>query len=591
MTTTTAKGGSFLITNTEPNDVFTPEDLTPDQLSAAQRARDFIQNEVQPHMSQLIQQDLPLNRELILKAGGAGLLGADIETMYGGMGLDKITSTLIAAASTGADVFSITWGVQSGIGSLPLVIFGSQAQKEKYLPGLAKGTKIGAYALTEPAAGSDALGIKTKAALSPDGKHYIINGEKIFITNGGLADIFFTYAKVDGDKFTAFIIEKDIPGVSIGPEIKKMGIRGSSTTGITFQDVKVPMENVLYEIGRGHEVAFCILDLGRFRLAVACAEKGKAAIEQSVKYAKQRVQFGKSISHFGLIQQKLTDMAIRTYVSESMVYRTAALLEQAFAGVDERTPGYGNQMYRRISEFTIEYSISKVLCSEMLSAIVDEAVQIYGGRGFIEGNPAERMYRDSRINRIFEGTNEINRLLMVSWLLRKAAANELPLLHLARQVMTNLQITPPLPGHDGPLGYQQKLLDIAKKIFLLVCGTAVKQYGTTIEDEEEVLGYLSNIMMEIFATESGLLRTMKSIVSVGEEKSRLKIDMIQVYVNDALRRVEDNARQLMGAMESSDALTAQLTAWCRQTPSPPPNTIAARRRIAAAIIDAEKYVC
>lgn len=583
----TIKGGSFLVADIAPGEVFTPEDFTGDHQAIRQTALEFVRNEVKPHLGRLLQQDLPLSRELMLKAGERGLLGADVDKAYGGTGLDKIASTLIVAASTEADVFSLTWNAHSGIGTLPLVIFGNRAQKEKYLPGLVRGSQIGAYALTEPSAGSDALAIQTKAVLSPDGRHYLLNGEKIFISNAGLADIFATYAKIDGEKFTAFVVERGFPGISIGPEIKKMGIRGSSTAGISFRDARVPVENVIYEIGRGHEVAFCILDLGRFRMAAACAEKGKAAIESSVKYARQRVQFGKPISQFGLIQQKLADMAIMTYIGDSTVYRTAGLLEQAFSGVAKNAPDYSKQMYRRISEFTMEYSISKVLCSETLNVIADEAVQIYGGRGYIEGNSAERMYRDARINRIFEGTNEINRLLMVRWLLRKAAANEIPLLPLARQLMADLPAPP--AARSEPLGYQQELIAVAKKIFILVCGAAARKYESTIEGEEEVLGYLSDIMIEIFAMESGLLRAMKSVA--GEAKPALKMDMVQVYVNDAMRRVEDCAIQVLTAVTTGDALMTQLAALRRLASLPPVNTVAARRRIAAAVIDAEKYVC
>ncbi|MBI4304185.1 MAG: acyl-CoA dehydrogenase family protein [Chloroflexi bacterium] len=587
------RGGSFLTSDISPSEIFTPEDVTRDQLMIMKIAQDFVQKEVKPHIDRLLQQDLPLNRSLMLKAGQQGLLGADIDQEYEGKGLDKIASTLIVAASTGADVFSITWNAHSGIGTLPIVIFGNESQKEKYLPGLARGTSIAAYALTEPAAGSDALSIQTRAVLSPDGKHYVLNGEKIFISNAGLADVFIAYAKVDGDKFTALVVERGYPGISIGPEIKKMGIRGSSTATVFFKGTPVPAENVLYEIGRGYEVAFCILDLGRFRLAVACTEMGKIAIEHSVRYAKQRVQFGKPISQFGLIQQKLANMAIKTYISESMVYRTTGLLKQAFSGVDKKAPDYGKQMYGRISEFTVEYSISKVFASEALSDIVDEAVQIYGGRGYIEGNPAERMYRDSRINRIFEGTNEINQLLMVRWLLRKATAGEIPLFPIAQQLMSELPaITPVSPGlHDGPLGYQQRLLDLAKKIFILIFGAAARKYGAEIENEEEILGYLSNIMIEIFAMENGLLRAMKSMAAVGEEKSALKIDMARVYVSDAMRKIEDCSVQVLAAIETGDAPTTQLASLRKLARLTPIDTISARRRIAAAVIDAEKYVC
>lgn len=587
------KGGSFLIEDVALEGVFTPEDFTESHLMIKKTTEDFIKNEIQPYNDRLLDKDLDLNRQLMQKTGELGLLGADIDEEYGGAELDKIASTLITAASAWADAFALTWNCHTGIGSLPLVIFGNRAQKEKYLPALAKGVKIGAYALTEPTAGSDALSIKTKAVLSPDGKNYILNGEKMFITNGGLADIFFTYAKVDGDKFTSFIVERGFDGVSTGAEEKKMGIRGSSTTSVIFEDAVIPVENVLHEIGRGHVVAFCILDLGRFKLAAACSEASKIAIEQSVRYAKQRIQFQKPIAQFGLIQQKLADMAIKTYIAESMVYRTAGLLDQAFAGADKAVDDDGKQMSARISEYVIECSICKVYCSEVLDFATDEAVQIHGGYGFIEDYPVERMYRDSRINRIFEGTNEINRLLMPDRLFRKVLKDELPLFSEAQKLMADLaDILPAVPGaEDGPLGYQQKLLDMARKIFILVSGAAVEKYGTDIKDEQEILGYLSNIMIEIYAVESGLIRAMKSLLAAGEEQSRLKVDMVQVYVNDTIRKIEEYATNIVTAMETGDVLAAQLDALGKLARRAPINTVASRRRIAAAIIDTEKYFC
>lgn len=587
------KGGSFLIEDVALEGVFTPEDFTESHLMIKKTTEDFIKNEIQPYNDRLLDKDLDLNRQLMQKTGELGLLGADIDEEYGGAELDKIASTLITAASAWADAFALTWNCHTGIGSLPLVIFGNRAQKEKYLPALAKGVKIGAYALTEPTAGSDALSIKTKAVLSPDGKNYILNGEKMFITNGGLADIFFTYAKVDGDKFTSFIVERGFEGVSTGAEEKKMGIRGSSTTSVIFEDAVIPVENVLHEIGRGHVVAFCILDLGRFKLAAACSEASKIAIEQSVRYAKQRIQFQKPIAQFGLIQQKLADMAIKTYIAESMVYRTAGLLDQAFAGADKVVDDDGKQMSARISEYVIECSICKVYCSEVLDFATDEAVQIHGGYGFIEDYPVERMYRDSRINRIFEGTNEINRLLMPDRLFRKVLKDELPLFSEAQKLMADLaDILPAVPGaEDGPLGYQQKLLDMARKIFILVSGAAVEKYGTDIKDEQEILGYLSNIMIEIYAVESGLIRAMKSLLAAGEEQSRLKVDMVQVYVNDTIRKIEEYATNIVTAMETGDVLAAQLDALGKLARRAPINTVASRRRIAAAIIDTEKYFC
>jgi alkylation response protein AidB-like acyl-CoA dehydrogenase len=372
-----------------------------------------------------------------------------------------------------------------------------------------------------------------------------------------------------------------------------MGIRSSSTTPLVLEDARIPVENVLYEIGRGHIVAFCILDMGRFKLSAACYGLGKIALENSIAYAKQRMQFGKPISQFGLIQQKIADMAIKTFIAESMVYRTAGLLDGAFSGVDKADDNYGNLMSKRISEYAVECSICKVFCSEALDFIADEAVQIHGGYGYIEDYPVERIYRDARINRIFEGTNEINRLLMPGWLLRKALKNENPLFARAQQVMGELLIiTPVMPTlEDEPLGYQKKLLDMAKKIFILGCGAAAQKYQMEIENEQEILGYLSDMMIEIYAMESGLLRAMKSLDASGEEKSRLKIDMVKVYVNDAMRRIEDYGIQILAAIETGDTLMTQLAALRKLARLTPLNTIALRRSIAGPIIEAERFWC
>lgn len=590
---TSQQGGAFLLEDVLPEDVFTPEDFNESQLMIMKMTDDFVKNEVEPVKDKLEHKNFDLMRKLMLKAGELGLLGADIKEEYGGAGMDKISSAIIAAHSGGAGSLAVTWNCQTGIGSLPLAFFGNKAQKEKYLPSIAKGIKIGAYALTESTAGSDALSIKTKAVLSPDGKHYILNGEKQFITNGGLADVIFTYAKVDGDKFTSFIVEKGFKGVSVGAEEKKMGLRGSSTTPVIFQDAIVPTENVLFEIGQGHTVAFCILDMGRFKLGAVCAENVKLALEQSVKYAKGRVQFGKPLSDFGLIKQKLADMAIKAYIGESMVYRTADLLDKVLANVDMTTDGVGKELAKSIAGYTVECSISKIYCSEILGNAVDEAVQIHGGYGYIEDFGVERMYRDARIQRIWEGTNEINRLVVPGWVLRKAAKNELPLFSVAMKLTSDLLTIPaasPSPD-DGSLGYQKKLLGMAKKIFILTSGAAALKYGKAITDEEEILGLLSNIAIEIYAMESGLLRAQKALNAAGEEKASLKIAMARVYVNDTMKRIEDYASQILVAMETGDTLTTYLSALKKLARLTPINTIAARRRIADAVIEAEKYVC
>jgi len=587
------KGGSFLIEETPATEVFAPEDFKEEHKMIIGTTEDFVKNEVVPHMEQLEHKDFELTRRLMRQAGDLGLLGADIEEEYGGAELDSIASLLIMEHSVAAGSFCITLSAHTGIGSMPLVFFGNKAQKEKYLLSLARGEKIGAYALTEPGAGTDALSIETTAVLSPDGKYYKLNGTKQFVTNGGLADIIFTYAKVDGDKFTSFVVERGFEGVSTGPEEKKMGIRGTSTTSMILEDARVPVENVLFEIGRGHVVAFNILDLGRFKLGAGCVGVAKLALESSVKYAKERVQFGKPICQFGLIKHKIAEMATRTYIAESMVYRTGGLIDTVLATVDRAAEDVGRQSAKSISEYAIECSINKVYCSEMLSYVADEAVQIYGGYGYVEDYPVERIYRDCRIFRIFEGTNEINRVIIIGWLMRKALKNEIPFFSVAEKLRGELPgMEPALPGSDGgPLGYQRQLVDRAKKIFLLLGDAAAQQYGLALEEQQEILGLLSDIAMEIYAMESGLLRALKSIECMGEEASQTKIDMVKIYINDAMAGVSGYARQIIAAMETGDALHAQLATLTKLSQFTPINGVQVRRNIADQIIQAERFVC
>jgi len=587
------KGGSFLIEEVSPQEIFTPEDFTEEHKMIINTTEDFVKNEVQPHMEELEHKDFELTRRLIQEMGKLGLLGVDIEEKYGGAQLDSIASLLIAEYSVAAGSFGVTLSDHTGIGSMPMVFFGNKTQKEKYLPFMARGEKIGAYALTEPGAGTDALSIATTAVLSPDGKYYRINGTKQFVTNGSFADIIFTYAKVDGDKFTAFVLEKGFEGISTGPEEKKMGMRGTSTCSIFLDNVKVPVENVLFEIGRGHIVAFNILDLGRFKLAAGAVGAAKLALDSCVKYAKERVQFGKPICQFGLIKHKIAEMATRTYIAESMVYRTGGLIDTILATVDRTADDVGRQSAKSISEYAIECSINKVYCSEMLAYVADEAVQIYGGYGYIEDYPVERIYRDSRINRIFEGTNEINRIIILGFLTRRALKNEIPLFTMAQRLSSELlTIEPVSPSiEDEPLGYQKKLVDMAKKIFLLTSGAAVQKYGTALEEQQEILGLLSDIVIEVYAMESGLLRTLKSVESCGEEQSKVKIEMVRVYINDSMKRIDDYASQILTAMETGDTLYTQLGALRKLSRLVLINTVEARRRIADRIIDAGEYTC
>lgn len=587
------KGGSFLLEELSPSEVFTPEDFGDEHEMIANTTKRFVKNEVLTNAEQIEQKDWDLTRKLMRKAGELGLLGVDIEEEYGGSHLDAIASLLITEHSSLSGSFGLTMGAHTGIGSMPLVFFGNKAQKEKYLPGIASGESIGAYALTEPGAGTDAMSLQATARLTPDGKHYKLDGQKQFVTNGDIADIIFTYAKVDGEKMTAFILEKGFNGISTGPEEHKMGIRGSSTCTIFLDGTLVPVENVLYEVGRGHIVAFNILNLGRFKLGAGCVGVAKLAIEAAVGYSKERIQFNRPICQFGMIKHKIAEMATRTYMAESMVYRSGGLIDSILGTVDRAAEDAGQQHAKKIGEYAVECSINKVYCSEMLAYVADETVQIYGGYGFIEDYPAERIYRDNRIFRIFEGTNEINRLLITGMLLRSALKNNIPLFAEADKAKAELPAMEPLrpSPDDGPLGYQRRLLARAKKIYLAGCSGAAQKYGMNLEDEQEVLALLADMAQEIFAMESGLLRALKSIDSVGEQRAKTKIDMVRLYVNGAMAGVGNLATQLLAAMETGDALESQLAVLVRASQFSPLNAVQLRRGIADEVIDVGRYTC
>jgi alkylation response protein AidB-like acyl-CoA dehydrogenase len=585
------KGGAFLIESISPQEIFTPEELTEEQRLIAKAATEFIMGEVEPQIDDIEAKKDGLLPSLIKKAGELGLLSGDIAEEYGGQGLDKVSVLLMMEKMTqGGGSFMATYGVQTGIGSLPIIFFGNKDQKKRYLPRIATGEMIIAYALTEPEAGSDALNAKTVAMLSPDKKYYILNGQKQFITNAGFADVFVTYAKVDGDKFTSFIVEKKFDGVSVDEEENKMGMKGSSTRSVIFTDAKVPVENVLGEVGRGHIVAFNTLNIGRFKLGAGCTGATKVALQDAVTYAKQRVQFGQPISEFGLIKHKIAEMAIRTFTVESMVYRTAAMTDQILQHVDSHAEDVGIQMAKGIEEYAIEDSINKVYSSEMLDYIVDEALQIHGGYGYIHDYAIERGYRDSRINRIWEGTNEINRLLIMDMLTKRAMNNRLPVLVAAQKVANELlTLRPKIESDDGKLTLQKEMVEMSKKIALLVAGAAVQKYMMKLADEQEILASISDMVIEVFAMESALLRAMKSVEKFGDEKSEIQKAMVKVYVNDAFGRVEGFARQALAAIAEGDVLRTQLSALKKLTRFTPVNTVALRREIANAVIKVGRY--
>ena len=585
------KGGAFLIESISPQDIFTPEDFTEEHRLIAKATTDFVTGEVQPVIEEIEAQKEGLLPNLVKKAGELGLLSADIAEEYGGQNLDKISSLLITEKmALGGGSFFVAFVVQTGIGTLPIVFFGNQGQKRRYLPTIVTGQKITAYALTEPEAGSDALNAKTTATLSPDGKYYILNGQKQFISNAGFADLFVTYGKVEGKKFTAFIVERNFEGVSVDEEEKKMGVKGSSTRSVIFTDVKVPVENVLGEVGRGHVVAFNTLNIGRLKLGPSCVGESKIALQEAVSYAKQRVQFGKPICQFGLIQHKIAEMAIQIFVTESMVYRTAGLIDRILRGIDHQSEDSGIQMAKGIEEYAIEDSINKVYSTEMRDYVVDEALQVFGGYGYIQDYPVERYYRDSRINRIWDGTNEINRLLIMDMLMKRAMKNRLPLHEAVQKVKSELPtLGLAVEVESRKLTLQVEMVERSKKIALLVTGVALQRDTMELGGDQEILALISNMVIEAFAMESGLLRALKSIKRFGDEKFEIQKAMMKVYINDAFERVKGFARQATAAMADGETLKEQLTVQKKLTNLTPINTIALRREIADSVIKMGRY--
>ncbi|PLT45999.1 Butyryl-CoA dehydrogenase [Paenibacillus pasadenensis] len=584
-------GGSFIIDDLDFNAIVIPEELTEEQRMIAETTEDFVAGELEPVDEQIEKLSYELTVEKLRKAGELGLLGADVPEAYGGLGLDKVSSTLISEKMTKASAFALSAGAHVGIGTLPIVYFGNEAQKQKYLPKLASAELIAAYCLTEPSSGSDALGAKATAVLSEDGSHYVLNGTKQFITNAGFADVFIVYAKVNGTDFSTFIVERTMEGVSIGPEEKKMGIKGSSTCPLILEDVKVPVENLLWEVGKGHLIAFNILNIGRYKLAVGCVGSAKDAIEYSAKYANERTQFGRPISSFPLVGKKLAEMNIRTYVMESMVYRTAGLFDVGLADVDYAAADVGYQSAKAIAEYQLECSINKVFASEGLDFVADEGVQIHGGYGFTQEYRIERIYRDSRINRIFEGTNEINRLLIPGTLIKRAMKGELPLLQKAMKLQNELmELRASSLQFEQPLELEAHLLASAKKIFLMAGASAVQKYQTKLEQEQEVLSNLADIMIGVFAMESALLRTQKRISLQGGAKAQLGVDMTSVFVQEEFSRIAELAKETLAAMETGDMLKTQLSVLKKLTKNGALDTVKLKRRIASRVIEAERYV-
>jgi alkylation response protein AidB-like acyl-CoA dehydrogenase len=584
------KGGSFLIEERDPQDVFTPEDLSEEHRQIAKTAIDFIQNEVMPAAAEIEAKNFHVTRGLLEKAGELGLMSVDIPEAYGGLEMDKVTSALIAESTARLASFSVAFSAHVGIGTLPIVWYGTEEQKRKYLPKLATGEWIGAYALSESSSASDAMNCRTRAVLSPDGKHYVLNGEKMWITNSGFADLFTVFCKVDGEKFTAFLIERQTPGFSVGAEEHKLGIRGSSTCPLILADCQVPVENLLGEIGKGHHIAFNILNIGRFKLGAACVGGARHSLQEAIGYAKERKAFGKAIAEFGLIQEKLAESATGIYAGEAMVYRTIGMIDAALADVDTGAPGASREIQKRIEEYAVECSILKVWASEMLDMVVDHVVQIYAGYGYVEEYPAERAYRDSRINRIFEGTNEINRLIISGFLMKRAAAGQLPLLGAIKNLMDEVMAGPSAAGErQGPLSAERHLLANAKKLTLFAAGAASQKYMMGLSDQQEVMGALADCVMEVFALESCILRAEKLIAARGAGAARQAIAMTGYYAEKAAQTVELSARKVIAAVAEGDMLRTQMAILRRLSKHEPTDTIGLGRQIAKHVLAAGKY--
>jgi len=581
-------GGSFLIEEREPEKVFTPEDFTEQHLLIARTAEEFADREIVPNIEEMEHKHFSIHRELLKKAGELGLSGVDVPEAYGGMQLDKVTSAIIADRVAKYGGFSTTWGAHTCIGTLPIVYFGTEEQKKKYLPGLASGEVVGAYALSESSSGSDALNCRTRAVLSSDGKHYMLNGEKMWITNAGFADLFIVFAKVDGEKFTAFIVERGFPGFSVGAEEHKMGIRGSSTCPLILSDCKVPVQNVLGEIGKGHHIAFNVLNVGRFKLGAACVGSARNCLGSAVAYAKQRKAFGKVIADFGLIREKLANVAAGIFTGEAMAYRTVGMMDAAIAQLGPQHDDM-TSVRKIIDEYAVECSILKVWGSEFISYVTDEIVQIYGGYGFVEEYPAERNYRDVRVNRIFEGTNEINRLLITGFLLKRAMSGQLPLMAAIKKLMDEVLSGSSYEAGEGPLVDERSLVARAKKIGLFAAGIATQKYMQAIQDEQEIMGAIANMVIETYAMESAVLRAQKLIKRNGETPSDLAIAMTRVYMAAAMEKIESAARMVIATCAEGDTLRSQLATLRRLCKYDPFNVVSLRRMIAQRVIETGKY--
>ncbi|MCP4547730.1 MAG: acyl-CoA dehydrogenase [bacterium] len=588
------RGCSFLVEEHPLDMVFIPEEFSQEEKMIGDLVLKFVEGSVLPKLDGLEALEDGVMPGLLKEAGMQGLLAVDVPEQYGGMALSKAVGMLVAEKLGASGSFQVGHGAHTGIGTLPIVYFGTPEQKEKYLPKLAMGEWLGAYALTEAGSGSDAVAARAKAILSEDGTHYVLNGEKMFITNAGFADIFIVFAQVDGDKFTTFIMDKDMEGLSVGPEEKKLGIKGSSTRTLIMEDVKVPVENLLGRIGRGAAIAFNILNVGRFKLGAGAVGAAELCVMESVKYGKGRQQFKRPITDFGMIKHKIAEGAARVYAGRSMVYRTAGYIDRNIGRLDKSDEAYDNKMIDvGIREYMTECSMMKVFCSEALDYCADECVQIHGGYGYTQEYPAERFYRDSRINRIFEGTNEINRFIISGDVLKKAAKNQLPIFARAKEVVDELTSPPALDtgeAGDGFLAPEQKFIAQAKKTVLLALGTVAQEMGEKLKapmDHEEVIALLSDMIMDVYAMESSVLRALKLQQRDDAVAAEMAGDLTRIYCNDAMNRLEIRGRETLAAVCEGDMLTTSLAGLRRVVKHTPINTVALRRKVADMLVDRE----
>ncbi|HEX8546039.1 MAG TPA: acyl-CoA dehydrogenase family protein [Cytophagaceae bacterium] len=583
------RGGEFVIKDTDASDIYIPEERDEEQRMMADMAKDFLNAEVIPHMDRIDQQEGGFMEGLLNKAGELGLLATSIPEKYNGFGKDFNTSLLMTEIVGGGYSFAVALAAHTGIGTLPILYFGTEEQKEKYLPKLATGEWKASYCLTEPGSGSDALAAKSKAVLSEDGKHYIINGQKMWITNAGFADVFIVFAQIDGDKFTGFIVEKG-EGLTLGNEEHKMGIKGSSTRQVFFNDCRVPVGNVLGQIGKGHLIAFNILNIGRIKLCAATLGGAKRTNTLSIQYAKERVQFKQPISNFGAIQHKLAEQALQIYACESAMYRAGADIQSAEEKYASEGKSYEEALLAAAQEFAIECAILKVAGSEVLDYVVDEGVQIFGGYGFSADYPMDRAYRDSRINRIFEGTNEINRLLTMDMFFKKAMKGELDVMGPAMGVQKELMGIPDFGEEEGGLfTAEKKVIKNMKKALLMTAGASAQKFMQNLAQEQELLMNMADVATLTYLAESALLRTEKLIGIRGEEACKTHIDMVQVYINDAAEKINIAGKNAINSFATGDEQRMMLMGLKRFTKTTPINTKEARRRIAKNLIDANQY--